>query len=296
MTFAERAAAVQALGFTPRQAAFLTIVVLNGGYCLRRQYSGDFLDQLVERKFAERIAFRPDRGSIYHVIGRSVYAAIHQDSHRIRRQASPPVIARKVMVLDFVLAHPELDWYATDADKMDLFVNRLGIPPDVLQPQLLGQKRTNVLSTTRYWIQKLPVFVADRAVHFVCLVLDPQASGIEPFVREHAPLLRHLPSWSLHAVSPERVTTDGACNAAYQRALVAASLASVSKADLAWYTSSRELVAAGNLRDLTVSDLNRYRTLTATIGTRLDIRGIGPLVLHPLPHSYSQFGSFAGLS
>lgn len=310
MTLAERVAAVQALGFTPRQAAFLTTVALHSGYCIRRQYAAfaglkygknvrDFLDRLVDCKLADRITVRADRGSIYHLFARRFYTAIGQENNRNRRRASLPTIARSLMLLDFVLEHREFDWYATEADKMELFVTRLGVPESVLPQRGYKAKESHrpaADDTTRYWIQKLPLFVAENSVHFVCLVTDPQASGIESFVREHAPLLRHLPAWSLHAVMPKGVSTDDVCTAAYQRALSAASLASVSKEDLAWFGRTRQLVAQHNLRELGVADLARYRQLSAQIGHRLDTRFAGPLILHGLVHSYSQFGSFAGLA
>src|SRR5437868_6593966 len=61
--FGDRAAAIEALGFTARQARFLTLVALHSGYCLRRQYSSfgalsygknvrNFLDCLVDRQLA----------------------------------------------------------------------------------------------------------------------------------------------------------------------------------------------------------------------------------------------------
>ena len=39
MTFADRAASVATYGFTPRQAAFLTTVMLHAGVCVSRQYT-----------------------------------------------------------------------------------------------------------------------------------------------------------------------------------------------------------------------------------------------------------------
>jgi hypothetical protein len=289
MTFAERAAALEALGFRPRPAAFLTTVALHSGYCVRRQYAafaginygknvGDFLEHLVERKLADRIVFRTDRGAIYHLVGRSLYAAIGQADNRNRRHASPPVIARKLMLLDFVLAHPDFAWYATEADKTDLFVTRLGVPEAVPPP--------------------LPVFLHGDSptVHFVTVVTDAHASPVEAFVRDHAPLLRHVPAWTLNAVIPRNAATDAACETAYTQALKAASLASISKGELDWFARTRPLVLSNDLRSLSVEDLRRYRQLAAAIGGRLDAQGAGPLIVHRLPHSYAQFGSFAGLA
>jgi hypothetical protein len=292
MTFTERVAAVQALGFNQRQATFLTTVALHGGYCLRRQYAAfaglkyaksvrDFLDGLVERQLADRMTFRADRGGIYHLFGRRLYAAIGQEKNRNRRHAGPPVIARRLMLLDFVLAHPDVDWYAAEPDRIALFVTRLGIPETSLPKR-----------------QNLPVFLrgATPSVNFVCLVTDLHASAIEAFIHDHRPLLRHLSDWTLNAMVLQGVATDQACEAAYRRALAAASMMSVSKQDLDWFTDIRPLVASGDLRALSVDDLHRYRTLSTTLGQRLETTFVKPLLLHHLSHSYTQFGSFAGVT
>ncbi len=292
MTFTERVAAVQVLGFDARQAAFLTTVALHSGYCLRRQYASfaalkcgksvrDFLERLIEQQLADRVTFRADRGAVYHLFGRRLYHAIGQEKSRNRRHASPAVIARRLMLLDFVMAQPGADWYATEADTAALFVTRLGVPESILPKRL-----------------QLPIFLrgALPSVNFVCLVTEPHASAIETFIHEHKPLLRHLSDWTLTATILQHVATDRVCEAAYSRALAAASMMSVSKEDLDWFTDTRPLVASGDLRSLGLEDLSRYRRLSTALGSRLETTSVKPLVVHHLSHSYTQFGSFAGVT
>ena len=87
------------LGFTPRQVRFVTLVALHSGYCLRRQYAAfagvecgqnvrDFFDRLVALHLARQITFRRDRGHIYHLFARSIYAALEPPDAR-----SPVVLA-----------------------------------------------------------------------------------------------------------------------------------------------------------------------------------------------------------
>ena len=294
MTFAERCTAVEALGFTARQATFLTTVALHSGYCLGRQYAACagiknmrsvrvFVESLVERKFATRVVFRADRSIIYHLFGHRLYTAIDERDNGNRRHASPPAIAQKLMLLDFALAHPEFDWFPTQAIRTELFVARLGVA-------LSG----------RVAVPRLPIFLHGEtpSVNFVCVVTDTRASSIDAFVREHASLLRQLTNWTLHAVIPERISSDEACGAAYSRALGAASMSvlSASKEDLEWFASTRPLVASGDLRTLGVADLRRYRALASSLDKRLETQIVKPLVVHHLPHSYTQFGFFAGLT
>jgi hypothetical protein len=294
VTFADRSAAVEALGFTPRQAAFLTTVALHSGYCLGRQYAAcaglknaksvrAFVECLVERKLANRIVFRADRGSVYHLISKRLYAAMGHADSRNRRAASPQALARKLMVLDLALAHPELDWFPTQADRIGLFVTRLRVPSSIRVPNL-----------------KVPIFLhgASSCVHFVCLVTDPRASSIGLFIRDHAPLLHHLTDWTLNALVPQRVSTDQACDAAYRRALdaTAMSLVAASREDFEWFAKTRPLVASGDLRTLDMGDLHRYRVLASSLDQQAETRTVKPLVVHHLPHSYTQFGFFAGLT
>jgi len=187
MTFADRVEALGFLGLTPRQTRFVVTVALHGGYCLRRQYATfagigygatvrDFLDRLVRRQVMTRIAYRRDRGFLYHLHAKRIYRAIAQDDNRNRRVVSPALIARKLMLLDVVLAHPTVTWVATEADKVALFTERFGLSPADLPQRTypsvrpvaastLGRGDTAAgpthVATTRYFVNKEPIFYAD---------------------------------------------------------------------------------------------------------------------------------------
>jgi hypothetical protein len=131
MTFDDRVRALEPLGFTPRQTRFIATVALHSGYCLRRQYGAfagvrygknvcDFFETLVERQLAERFTQRPDRGLIYHLQARAIYRALGQDENRNRREASA-ALSRADHGARLRARHPELDWLATEADKVELF-------------------------------------------------------------------------------------------------------------------------------------------------------------------------------
>lgn len=174
MKLSDRIAAVVALGFNPRQAAFLTTVALHGGYCLRRQYGTftgqkygktvcDFLDRLVDERLATRVTFRADRGGIYHLFARRLYLAIGEENNRNRRPTTPAVIARKLMLLDFVLANRHYDWHATEREKRQLLVKRLEVPDAILPHRTYTPRVGSAVpaaNTTRYMVQKLPIFLS----------------------------------------------------------------------------------------------------------------------------------------
>jgi hypothetical protein len=73
-------------------------------------------------------------------------------------------------------------------------------------------------------------------------------------------------------------------------------MTSVSKEDLEWFATARVTVASGDLRTFSVEDLRRYRVLSSILAERLHTHSVGPLTVHHLPYSYTQFGSFAGLA
>src|SRR4051812_32141722 len=171
MTLEDRVTAITSFGFTRRQAHFLVTVAVHGGYCLRRQYEAfagiqygknvrDFLDGLVTRRLATTFVGRADRGHVYHLHARGLYRAIGEEDNRNRRPVSAAQIARKLMLLDFVLSRPDVAWYATEREKVDLFVNRFAVAPEALPRRMFETTRDSASATARFFMHKLPIFVA----------------------------------------------------------------------------------------------------------------------------------------
>ena len=336
MTHDERVHAIEAFGFTTRQASFIVTVLLHSGYCVRRQYAEfigagyghnvrDFLDRLVTRQLARRFTYREDRGHIYHLFARPLYAAVQQEDNRNRRHASPALVARKLMLLDFVLSQPTHDWYVTEPEKVTLFTDQLHVPRESL-PQRSYEPLGHGDPTVRYCVQKLPVFLAGtpRRVHFVCLVTDPAAREIDIFIRDHAALVSELPSFTLVVVRPVHVSTDERCRAMWTRALssLKAEPSALDLTSTQWYFDVRQRIERKAFAALTVEHINRYRSLGARVGGRLDRlytrwlalhqppvesflstsarpqRGVDTpqLVICTLRHRYEQFGSLPGVA
>lgn len=324
------------MSFTERQAQFLTLVGLHSGYCLRRQFATftgiaygknvrDFLDDLVARQLARRLTFRRDRGHIYHLFSRSLYSAIQQQDNRNRRHASPALIARKLMLLDFVLLHPHREWYVTEAEKVDLFLETLRVPAWALPHRTYEATRRTTGPTVRYHVQKLPIFVTrdPLRVHFVCLVTDPAARDISLFVREHASLTAQLASHTLVVVRPSHISTDAQCRAVHAQAIgnVAAPGEALDRPAVAWFFEARRRIERGEIHALSVEDIQRYRECRRRAGGTLEgayrtwtDHGYPPftsardllasnsqpadsdLVVLELPHRYEQFGAMPGIA
>jgi hypothetical protein len=82
MTDEERIAAIQKFGYTEREAAFLCLAALHGGYFLRRPYNtfhqqrpGGTADRLIEKTVIQghvRIHESAYRTFIYHIAAKSL--------------------------------------------------------------------------------------------------------------------------------------------------------------------------------------------------------------------------------
>jgi hypothetical protein len=335
VTFDERVTALVPLGFTARQTRFLVTVALHGGYCLRRQYLAfaslrygknvrDFLDGLVSRQLAQRFVYQANRGHVYHLYAKSLYRALEQRDNRNRREVSPAAIARKLMLLDYVLTLPDAEWYATEHDKVTLFTRDLAIPTGDLPSRVYEPKDRRRGATTRQFIHKLPVYrTGDQGVmHFVYLVNDVTGHGIEQFLHDHVRLLSALPAWAVVAVCPRGLNGLPACRMAFSRFVSTTWRPAPDKGtpEARWFFATRRRVESGDLRSLSVTDLDRFREarnglasarMEALYGAWLTngdraldesdaqepiMRApVGQLVELELPSTYSQFGSLPGV-
>jgi hypothetical protein len=334
MTFDDRVRALEPFGFTPRQMRFLATVALHGGYCLRRQYSAfagvrygknvcDFLETLVERQLAERFTQRADRGVIYHLHARGLYRAIGEEHSRNRREASAALMARRIMVLDYVLGHPQLEWLATERDKVELFAERYSVPLADLPQRTFPASQPATAATTRYFIHRLPIVVdgTPPVVSFVYLATDGTGREFDHFLADHARLLAWLPAWTVVAIG----STAGAlatCEAVFartrQRPVPPAPMGVEPLREL---FTTRQVVERGDLSRLSVTAIDRYRTLrdqlagvrfealyadwcrngepalaTYAAATHRPTASRGQLVSERLPFDYSQFGSLPGIA
>src|SRR3954469_6034867 len=132
MTAEDRIKAIEAFGFTSRQARFLVTVLLHAGVCVPRQYATfagtayghnvtKFFDKLVERGYATASGCLHNRAALYHVHHQALYRAIGQPQSRYRRPVSARQAVDRVRLLDGVISSPELVWLATEEDKAAFF-------------------------------------------------------------------------------------------------------------------------------------------------------------------------------
>jgi hypothetical protein len=209
MSYAERVEVIKGFGYNEREAEFLCWAALDGGYFLRRQYAdfigvetGGTVNALAEKLLKEnhaRTLTALNNTKIYHLASRPFYTSIGEPDNRNRREHAPAAIKTRLMGLDFVLAHREYRYLATERDKLNYFSATLGIPLSDL-PWKRYFSRKSRSTTTRHFIDKYPIFLKQSgeaecvATVSFCFV-DPGSTTLaafETYLEQYASLWRHL--------------------------------------------------------------------------------------------------------
>ena len=232
LAFEERAAILRGRGWTPRQAEWLTLVCLHSGVFTRSQYQARYrvtaapatrfvraltdVGVVHEAPLRDRRACRPT--SICHVHGRALYHALGIEDNRHRRSASPELTMRRLLSLDYVLEHPELDWLPTEPDRLAYFL-RLGISLTIL-PQRLHRGPSTDRPTPVYFPLNLPIAGSEATTTFV--YADPGGRHGLPSDRIRSWMAAHAALWealrergsAVHVVTVTRTEGTAAWNAA----------------------------------------------------------------------------------
>ena len=203
-----RAAALEALGWTGRDAEWLALVCLHSGVFLREQYLA-FLGaghREPATRFVERYRAwhggragrrapveRAWQGStrLCMVAPRSLYRALGAEDVRHRREASRAVVLRRLLSLDYVVDHLTEPWLATEAEKVSALTGA-GAPERALPCRVYRGRRG---SRCRYFVHKLPVALdAERATFVFVQAEDVTPAGVRTWGEAHAGLWTALRS------------------------------------------------------------------------------------------------------
>src|SRR5258708_1877002 len=214
MTTFDRIRALERFGYTEPEAGFLCLAALHGGYFLRRQYAeflrqqdGGTVTQLIEKALDRNHAHASTYGhkmQVYHLSARPFYAALGQVDNRNRRRRQLPMIKNRIMGLDFVLAHRDYSYLATEQEKLAYFTETLQIPVSNLPAKLYHGAKTEA-ATARYFLDKYPMFLSEtpdlgRApVVTFCFVDEGQVtlSHFETFLAQYRKLFASLSEFHL---------------------------------------------------------------------------------------------------
>ena len=190
----DRVRALAALGWTGRDAEWLGLVCLHSGVFLRAQYLAFLGASHPERagRFVRRCGRaaveEPWNGSarrLCRIAARPLYQALGAEHVRHRREASPAVVLRRLLSLDYVLDHLTAPWLATEPEKVAA-LTAAGAPEPVL-PQHVYQGPRD--TQRRYFVHKLPLALdAARATFVFVQAEDDTASGVRTWGASHAAL------------------------------------------------------------------------------------------------------------
>ena len=164
--------ALTKFGYTERESQFLYVVATFSGTFLRRhftEFSGnagrgrpedDFLRKATTSGHVREIPFRRCNYRRYHLCSRAVYGAIGKENSSHRKEARNTRAILKLRILDFVLDNFNEDYVEEETDKVQFFSSQKNISRDLL-PSRTYDARHGSKSTTRFFVDKFPLFLAD---------------------------------------------------------------------------------------------------------------------------------------
>ena len=205
-------------GYTEAEARFLYIVATHSGYFTLRQYlrftgahrgkrSSVFARKLLNNGHAAVCDYM-GYGSIYHLFSRTLYGEIEKGNLRNRRTHSFDFIRTRLVLLDFVLRHTDVEYLESEEDKVDFFCETLRIAKEFL-PAKVYEGAPGSRPTVRYFVDKFPMFVAQPlpvSPPVVTLSYVDCGSGTMAGFLTHLgayqPLFRQLASFRFLYISP----------------------------------------------------------------------------------------------
>ena len=203
----EALARLKAYGYGTEDARFLCLAAQHSGYFVRRQFN-DFIGQargaraqrFVEKLLAHRHGLATRFGLnqiVYHVRAKALYSRLGQVDNRNRREKAPFTVKRKLMCLDFALAHREKRFLTAEPEKVEYFAVERGVELDRLPAHEYHSHRSRE-SISRFFVDKLPVFLDPGlsplpVVHFVYVDEGAQSlEGFATYLRQYRSLLTGL--------------------------------------------------------------------------------------------------------
>ncbi|HEX9219105.1 MAG TPA: hypothetical protein VF858_01325 [Gemmatimonadaceae bacterium] len=195
---------IERLGYTEREAAFLYLVAVHSGHCLRRQFlhfierddgamAQRFLHKANEREHLHPIEYATGR-HIYHLKAKLLYRLINQPDSQNRREKSDREIKLRLMQLDYVLDHSGKRFLESESAKVEFFHRKLGLPTTALP-----RRGDQTSSHSRFFPDRMPISVTERSdgsplVSFAFVDEGQRSlSAFERLLGQHDILLHSLP-------------------------------------------------------------------------------------------------------
>lgn len=201
--------ALESLGYTGREAAFLYLVAMHSGYFLRRQFDyftdrnkGSIVMRFLKKARAGGHIEILDYGQgwhVYHLVARTVYRLAGDAESQNRRRKGDAHIRQRLMALDYILENDGDHFLASRWDRTHFLTESRGISVEAI-PFQNGRLHP--------FIEAIPISLADRTRPAQSLVrfafIDEGMATTEKFLRFLSmadPLLRAIGHFEVVYVS-----------------------------------------------------------------------------------------------
>ena len=147
----EREKALELFGWNPEDAEWVAMVCLHSGVFTRSQYTAyfhahhsraqRFVQTLVDFKLAVEepipVIRRMDRTQACRITYKGIYRELGVPNIRHRRFADPGAYLRRLLSLDYVIEHPDLEWLPTEEEKV-FYCTGVGVSKNQLPKRIYG--------------------------------------------------------------------------------------------------------------------------------------------------------------
>ncbi|MGA2877628.1 MAG: hypothetical protein ABSG13_01625 [Bryobacteraceae bacterium] len=205
----------QRFGYDANEAGFLALAAIHSGYFVRRQFAeflgqergGNaqrFIEKLLQKRHATFTRYHLNK-FVYHIRAKKIYNRLGQTDNRNRRDKAPLTLKRKLMCLDFVLAHRGKRFLETESEKVAYFASDREIPVSALPVRRYVSHNSSRV-TDRYFVDKLPIFVdgdptspgAPPVVHFAYVDEGAETlQGFGTFLKQYGSLFSALKTFEV---------------------------------------------------------------------------------------------------
>jgi len=207
-------------GYTEQEARFLSLTATHSGYFTRHQFLSftnqtkgclvhRFTTKLLTQHHAQATQYG-HRTYVFKLSSRKIYDLLGRQDYRDHRSHTCDFIRKRLLILDFVLAHRDHQYLESQEEKREFFHEQLGLPGGIFPGQTDITEGLK-LTLEHFFKDRFPVFVSPRNGNAPASALptfvycDPAHDGISWFcgyLDRHQVFLRRLPAFELIYATP----------------------------------------------------------------------------------------------
>lgn len=213
-------APLRSFGYTDVESRFLYLVATHSGYFAVRQFldiahakSGKRNAHLIEKLFSQGHATAQRyrrRSCVYHLHSRVLYEAIGKGELRNRRNHEIRHIRARLLALDYILAHPDDDYFENADAKRRYSVEALKVPEEIFRQETDESDAITFPDRLPIGVSR-PSAESTPVVTFTYVASEPV--GLDPFIkhlRTYRRLFAALPYFQFVYVSTASKEQDEA--------------------------------------------------------------------------------------